>query len=208
MNKKYINQIIRKLKCSKKRREEIKRQLLSEMEESSQDAMQNLGNPAEIAAEFNESFSEEEKKAYKKEKWIKIAVLILLIIIVAAGIIWWMLPKQSWLKDSKIFEEDKVADQAELVVEYFDADDYEALKAISDDNMKTFFDTQDLKSDKALIAENWGEQESIGNVYMLEMTQRGRKSAVVQMHVQYENVTVMYTIFFNRDMELEGLWMQ
>lgn len=208
MNKKYINQIIRKLKCSKKRREEIKRQLLSEMEESSQDAMQNLGNPAEIAAEFNESFSEEEKKAYKKEKWIKIAVLILLIIIVAAGIIWWMLPKQSWLKDSKIFEEDKVADQAELVVEYFDEDDYEALKAISDDNMKTFFDTQDLKSDKALIAENWGEQESIGNVYMLEMTQRGRKSAVVQMHVQYENASVMYTIFFNRDMELEGLWMQ
>lgn len=208
MNKKYINKIIRKLKCSKKRREEIKRQLLSEMEESSRDGMQNPENPAEIAAAFNESFSEEEKKVYKKEKWIKIAALILLIIIVAAGIIWWMLPKQNWLKDSKIFEEDKVAAQAELVVEYFDADDYEALKVISDDNMKTFFDTQDLKSDKTLIAENWGEQESIGNVYMLEMTQRGRKSAVVQMHVQYENVTVMYTIFFNRDMELEGLWMQ
>lgn len=212
MNKKYVNQIIRKLKCSKKRREEIKRQLLSEMEGSSQDVlqnvMQNLGSPAEIAEAFNESFSEEEKKAYKKEKWIKIAVSILLIIIVVAGIIWWMLPKQSWLKDSKIFEEDKVAAQAELVVKYFDADDYEALKDISDDNMKTFFDTQDLKSDKALIAENWGEQESIGNVYMLEMTQRGRKSAVVQMHVQYENANVMYTIFFNRDMELEGLWMQ
>ena len=38
-----------------------------------------------------------------------------------------------------------------------------------------------------------------------KLTQKGKNSAVVQMHVQYENVNVMYTIFFNREMELEGL---
>ncbi|MDD6440516.1 MAG: DUF3887 domain-containing protein, partial [bacterium] len=98
--------------------------------------------------------------------------------------------------------------QAEAVVDYFGKDDYESLKEISDDKMREFLNTHDLESDKVLIGEDWGEQESVGKVYMVELTQRGRKSAVVQMHVQYENANVLYTISFNRDMELQGFWMQ
>ena len=48
----------------------------------------------------------------------------------------------------------------------------------------------------------------MGNVYMVELTHRGKKSAIVQMHMEYEKVNVMYTIYFNEHMELEGLWMQ
>lgn len=208
MNKKYINQIIRKLKCSKKRREEIKRQLISEMDEGLKDSVQSPGNPAEIVEEFNNSFSEEEKKAYKKEKWMKIVGLVLVLFIVLAGIIWWIIPKQIWLEDSKVFDVNAVEAQAEAVVDYFGKDDYESLKEISDDKMREFLNTHDLESDKVLIGEDWGEQESVGKVYMVELTQRGRKSAVVQMHVQYENANVLYTISFNRDMELQGFWMQ
>lgn len=208
MNKKYINQIIRKLKCSKKRREEIKRQLISEMDEGLKDSVQSPGNPVEIAEEFNNSFSEEEKKVYKKEKWMKIVGLVLVLFIVLAGIIWWIIPKQIWLEDSKVFDVNAVEAQAEAVVDYFGKDDYESLKEISDDKMREFLNTHDLESDKALIGEDWGEQESVGKVYMVELTQRGRKSAVVQMHVQYENANVLYTISFNRDMELQGFWMQ
>lgn len=208
MNKKYINQIIRKLKCSKKRREEIKRQLISEMDEGLKDSVQSPGNPVEIAEEFNNSFSEEEKKVYKKEKWMKIVGLVLVLFIVLAGIIWWIIPKQIWLEDSKVFDVNAVEAQAEAVVDYFGKDDYESLKEISDDKMREFLNTHDLESDKVLIGEDWGEQESVGKVYMVELTQRGRKSAVVQMHVQYENANVLYTISFNRDMELQGFWMQ
>ena len=208
MNKKYINQIIRKLKCSKKRREEIKRQLISEMDEGLKDSVQSPGNPVEIAEEFNNSFSEEEKKVYKKEKWMKIVGLVLVLFIVLAGIIWWIIPKQIWLEDSQVFDVNAVEAQAEAVVDYFGKDDYESLKEISDDKMREFLNTHDLESDKVLIGEDWGEQESVGKVYMVELTQRGRKSAVVQMHVQYENANVLYTISFNRDMELQGFWMQ
>lgn len=210
MNKRYINQIIRKLKCSKKRRDEIKKQLLSEMEscEGPQDAINRMGNPDEIAEEFNSSFSEEEKKAYKKEKRMKIFGSILLILVVIGGIIFWALPKQIWIEDSKIFEKDIVMEQAEIVVEHLDADDYDALREMSDEKMKEFLTTHDLQSDKELLGTDWGEQESIGNVYIVELTQYGRKSAVVQMHVQYENQNVMYTIYFNTNMELEGLWMR
>ena len=208
MNKKYINQIIRKIKCSKTTREEIKRQLISEMYEGLKDSVQSPGNPVEIAEEFNNSFSEEEKKVYKKEKWMKIVGLVLVLFIVLAGIIWWIIPKQIWLEDSKVFDVNAVEAQAEAVVDYFGKDDYESLKEISDDKMREFLNTHDLESDKVLIGEDWGEQESVGKVYMVELTQRGRKSAVVQMHVQYENANVLYTISFNRDMELQGFWMQ
>ena len=208
MNRKFINQIVRRLKCSRKKREEIKRQLLSEMDEERENSTQTLENALEIAEEFNNSFSEEEKKIYKREKLLKMAGSVLILLILAAGLIWWMLPKQSWLEDSKVFAVDVVEAQAQTVLDCFDRNDYEALKEMSDDKMRDFLNNHDLESDKSLLAEDWGKRDEIGKVYMVELTQKGRKSAVVQMHVQYEHANVMYTISFNRDIELQGFWMQ
>ena len=208
MNKKYIYQIIKKLKCSGKKRREIKRQMLSEMEESISDGSYGMGNPVEIAEEFNQSFSAEEKKAYKREKRLKVAGIIALLLFVAAGILWWMLPKQIWLEDSKVFDKIKVLEQAEVVIDYLDEDNYTALQRLSDDKMSGLLKTDGLEQAKKIIGETWGAQKSVGNVYMVELTSRGKKSAIVQMHVEYEKVNVMYTIYFNEQMELEGLWMQ
>lgn len=208
MNKKYISQIIKKLKCSGKKRNEIKRQMISEMEESVSDESYGMGDPAEIAEEFNQSFSEEEKKAYKRERRLKMAGVIALILLVVAVILWWMLPKQIWLEDSKVFDKAKVQQQAEVVIGYLDDDNYTALQQVSDDKMSTLLETDDLEKAKAIIGETWGVQKSVGNVYMVELTCRGKKSAIVQMHVEYEKLNVMYTIYFNEQMELEGLWMQ
>ena len=208
MNKKYIYQIIKKLKCSGKKRREIKRQMLSEMEESISDGSYGMGNPVEIAEEFNQSFSAEEKKAYKREKRLKVAGIIALLLFVAAGILWWMLPKQIWLEDSKVFDKTKVLEQAEVVIDYLDEDNYIALQRLSDDKMSELLKTDGLEQAKKIIGEMWGAQKSVGNVYMVELTSRGKKSAIVQMHVEYEKVNVMYTIYFNEQMELEGLWMQ
>ena len=214
MNKKYINQIVRKLKCSKKKREEIKKQLLSDFSaefenvEREQEIISRMGNSEEIAEEFNNSFSEEEKNKYKKEKWKKRIGIIVSIFVVISGVIWWLLPKQIWIERSKIYDKEEVLRQAEIVVEYLNADDYEALKVISDEKMKEIMDGKELMDVKAQIGTDWGEQQSVGNVYAVELTQMGRKSAVVQMHVVYENESVMYTIYFNQNMKLEGLWMQ
>lgn len=214
MNKKYINQIVRKLKCSKKKREEIKKQLLSDFSaefenvEREQEIISRMGNSEEIAEEFNNSFSEEEKKKYKKEKWKKRIGIIVSIFVVISGVIWWLLPKQIWIERSKIYDKEEVLRQAEIVVKYLNADDYEALKVISDEKMKEIMDGKELMDVKAQIGTDWGEQQSVGNVYAVELTQMGRKSAVVQMHVVYENESVMYTIYFNQNMKLEGLWMQ
>lgn len=214
MSRKYINQITRRLKCSKKKREEIKKQLLSEFEAelgsgaTQQDIVERMGKPIEIAAEFNQNFSETEQKKYKKEKWMKRIGIILGILIIVIGIVLWILPKQIWIEDSKVFEKGIVLQQAELVVEYLDAEDYEALKAISDKKMASILEGDGLTEAKAQIGTDWGKRQSIGNTYAVEVTQMGVKNAIVQMHVLYENETVLYTIFFNLEMELTGLWMQ
>ena len=145
MNKKYIYQIIKKLKCSGKKRREIKRQMLSEMEESISDGSYGMGNPVEIAEEFNQSFSAEEKKAYKREKRLKVAGIIALLLFVAAGILWWMLPKQIWLEDSKVFDKTKVLEQAEVVIDYLDEDNYTALQRLSNDKMSGLLKTDGLE---------------------------------------------------------------
>lgn len=80
-----------------------------------------------------------------------------------------------------------------------DADDYEGLKGISDEKMKEVINQNTLKEGKAQIGTDWGEQQSVGNVYIVELTQMGRKSAVVQIHVEYENESVMYSMLFNRN---------
>lgn len=107
-NKRYINQIVRKLKCSGKRRKEIKKQLISDFTagiengENAQDVLERMGRPVEIAEEFNSSFSQEEKRAYKREKWIKVIGIIISTIVIIVGFIWWTLPKQIWIEESKI----------------------------------------------------------------------------------------------------------
>lgn len=214
MSKRYVNQIIRKLKCSKKKRSEIKKQLFSDVTSeiengaSEKEVLKRMGKPTEIAREFNESFSEEEKKKYKREKWLKIIGIIILVIGMVAGIIWWMLPKQMWIEDSNIFEKESVLEQAKIVVEFLEQDDYLALQQISDDTMASLLEGNDIITAKKQIGSDWGEKQSVGNVYVAEVTQMGIKNAVVQMHVTYEHESVMYTIFFNTDMELTGLWMQ
>lgn len=210
----YINQIIGKLKCSRRKRNEIKKQLLSEFTSGLEDGktvqeiIDQIGLPNEVADEFNNNFSDSEFKKHRNETLLAVLIVIVLIIAAIVGFVWWSLPKQIWIEDSKIFDKETVMNKAELVVDYLDKNDYDALKELCDEKMKSELEEKDLRDGKALIGPDWGARQSIGNTYIVELTQSGKKSAVVQMHVAYENESVLYTIYFNRDMELEGLWMQ
>ena len=48
----------------------------------------------------------------------------------------------------------------------------------------------------------------MGKIYAVEVTQMGKKSAVLQMHVDYEHVSVLYTISFNDRLDLQGFFMK
>ncbi len=214
MSRSYIKEVIQNLECSKKKREEIERQLISEFDigrqrgENESKTIDRLGDPFDMAAEFNQNFSREERKQYKKEKWMKRIRKLLLIAAIAVGVIWCLLPKRKALEQSSIFDRAAVESQLELVLKSLETDDYETLQEISNDEMDVFFEDGSVSEAKTQIGEVWGERVSVGQIYAVEVTQMGKSSVVIQQQVVYENTSVTYTISFNREMEMIGLWLQ
>lgn len=68
----YVNKIVRKINYSSKRKEEIKKQLLMDINlrinqgEKLEDIIAGMGTVREVADNFNENISPEEKKKYPR----------------------------------------------------------------------------------------------------------------------------------------------
>lgn len=214
MKEKYIKQIIKLLTCSKKRREEIKKQLSADIDgaidagESFETVQIRMGEPKEIADGFNQSFSDGEKKAFRRERRRRRILDIVIVILILIPVFWWMIPKNTLLKDSNVFDVDTVQAKAEEVVSLLDESDYDALKEIADDKMAELLNAKEMNQAKSHFGEDWGEFQNFGSPYLIESTQRGQHTAVVQINASYENTSVTYTISFNEDMKLNGLWMK
>ena len=212
---KYAKQVAKYLKCSGKRKQEIRKQITSDIKaaleegKSLEKAVGDMGEPKALAAEFNESFGEAEKKAAGRAKVWKILGIIFVILLLLAMLIWWALPKTRYLSDSKAFSEEPVQERAELILELFNRGDYAALQDYEIEQMQEVMVEETMEQMKALyIGSDWGEMRNIGNVYLAELSQMGRKYAVVQMTVSYENVNVTYTMTFDEDLKLTGFYMR
>lgn len=214
MNKTYIDQIARRLKCSKAKREEIKKQLtadiMAEMEngESEEALIRRMGTPAEIAEEFNSSFPPGEQRKYKKEKWRKrLLAAAFLLILLGAGI-YWVMPRQTALKEGGPFREPEVRSRAEEAILLLNAGDYESLQQMAEERLKSSLTAAVMEKAKGYFAEDWGELQSFGNSYIAEVTQMGERYAVIQLGAAYEHTSVSYTISFDTDMKLAGFYMK
>lgn len=214
MNEKYIRRIIKKLTCSKRKREDIRKQLSSEIlaavenGEKMEDIMERMGDPAEIAEEFNSSFPDSEKKKYRKEKWIRRLSVLAVVIILLLLLAYWILPKSTALENSKIFHAEEVQAKAEEVIRFLNEEDFEALQDVSTDKIKPVMTKEFMDQAKSNFGADWGAFQSFGNIYLAEVRQMGKHSAVVQMSASYENASITYTLSFDENMELEGFWMK
>lgn len=214
MKEKYIKSIIKQLTCSKSRREEIKKQLTADFDdavstgEKEEDIISRMGKAEEIAKAFNKEFSDEEKKIYKKERRRKSILDVFVVAILILIAVWWMMPKSTSLEGSKRFDSEAVQTKAEEVIALLDAGDYDGLREMSMEKFAVLINEEEMEHARGLLAEDWGELQNYGSVYLAEVTQRGEHSAVAQMNVSYENTSVTYTISFDEDMKLNGLWMK
>ena len=212
---KYAKKVAGYLKCSSKRKQEIRKQITSDiqaaMEEgkSLEQVLRDMGEPRALAAEFNESFGEAEKKAASRAKVCKILAIIFVILFLVAMLVWWALPKQKFLSDSKTFSEELVQERAELILELFNQKDYAALQEYQIEQMQELMVEETMEQMKAqYIGSDWGEMRNIGNIYSVEISQMGKKYATIQMTVSYENVNVTYTMTFDEDLKLAGFYMR
>lgn len=212
---KYVKHILKLVTCGKNKKKDISRQLLSEIQErmDNQESLENIissmGSIREIADGFNESLSAEDKKQWKKEKNLKILGIVVLVILVICFLFFMMIPKTNEISESEIFDETTVQNALMQTIDYLDAEDYNSLKQMSTDNLAAIFTKEKMDEVKAQICEGgFGNRISLGNVYMIEVAQSGKRFVTCQAQVSYENIIITYTISFDENMKLSGLYMK
>lgn len=211
----YIRQIVRQLKCSKVKKEEIRKQLTADYQaaaesgDSDAQIQARLGSVKEIVEAFNNSFPEEEARAFLRQKRLRILLSVVIILAAAVCLLYWNLPRAEEFGKSGHFSADEVIAQTEQIIDLMDQKDYDALMACSTESMQTVFaDSATLEAGMAQIAEDFGSRQGLSHMYLTEVRQRGTCSATVQVNASYENASVTYTISFSEDMKLQGLWMK
>ncbi len=211
---KYARQVAKYLKCSGGRKREIRKQITSDIQaaaeegKSPEQVIQGMGEPRALAGEFNENFSDAEKRAAGRARMWKILAAVFAVLMVLISLVWWALPKTRYLSDSKTFSEEQVRERAELVVALFGQEDYAALQPYLTSEMAEIMSEETISQIKLYIGDDWGEMLNVGNVYLLEISQFGQKMAMVQMTVSYEKVGVTYTINLDEDLKVAGFYVK
>ncbi len=212
--KRYVNAVARKLKCGGKRKREIKRQLLADMQarenqgERLDDIISRMGKAEEIAEGFNENISVEERKRYARNRVLKIVIPISLALFFLGMAGYWLFPKTVDIEKSRYFDKEEVEAAMKETVELLDAEEYAALQENAMPQMQSLLNAETRESMRKALSDEWGERKQFGAVYLVEVIQGNRHLAVGEMTVTYENVSVTYRLSYDEDMRLAGIYVR
>ena len=214
----YVDKIVKQMQCSKSKKEEIRKQLLGDIRErvaageSEEAVIAQMGTVEELAQEFNESFSAKERKRSRKSKSTKMIIITILVIIglfaIATALLYWMLPKGTDISESSIFVKEQVEARVEEVINLLDDGAYDTLAENATEQMAGVLNDEDMDAAKQLVGDDWGARVELGTIYMQEVEQQGVHYVITQVAASYENVTVTYTITFDENMKLAGIYMK
>lgn len=213
----YVNQIVKKIKCPKQKKDEIRRQLLADVNGAIQQGtplekvILQMGEPIAIAEAFNEDLPENDRKAYRRGVIIKIVLVVAAVLFLLGGLAVWFLPKGAEVGSSGIYHAEQVERRSKEVIQLLDAQDYDKLLAYATPQMKRVLTKEVIADARKQVAPDiadWGKRRKFGKCYMQEIRQQGKTSVVVQFNVTYENTGVTYTLMFDDGMRLAGLYMK
>ncbi len=210
----YLKEVERNLNCKKARKRQIRKDLeadigaASERGESWEDIRQRMGDPKELAREFNENMGNTDRKMSRPKKILLVCVIVLAVLAALAALLFWLLPKSYLIEDSRIFDGETVAAEAEEIVELLNENDFAALQEKSTAQMKPAMTEEYMQSAKEQIGSDWGAFERFTSSYSVELVQKGQHFALTELTALYENRSVTYQISFNKDMELAGIYMK
>lgn len=209
---KYVKKIVRNLKCTGAKKKEIGDSLLSdiaarrEQGEAMEQIMESMGSPEEIAEAFSQNLSDADRKAYKRRRIGMTIGQIVAALVFLSVLAWWMIPKPAALGDD--LSQEAVTASVENVVIMLNQNDFDGLQELAVDELKSKLTQETMDEVRKGISEDWGEMQSIGKVYMQGVKQKGKVIVVTQVDAVYENVSVVYTISFDEDLRLGGLYMR
>lgn len=153
------------------------------------------------------------KKTNEKISNKKLAVIIGVIVVVLMGIVAlvanWMMPKTIPIEESTIFDAEEVEVKCMAVVFALNEEDYDTLqKDYADETMKSVLNKEDINAAKSSLNVDWDANMSFGKPTIVEVTQQGKTYATAQYPVTYGDTTVTYTLTFDKEYKLAGLYMK
>ncbi len=209
---KYVKKIVRNLKCTGAKKKEIGDSLLSdiaarrEQGEAMEQILESMGSPEEIAEAFSQNLSDADRKAYKRRRIGMTIGQIVAALVFLSVLAWWMIPKPAALGDD--LSQEAVTASVENVIVMLNQNDFDGLQELAVDELKSKLTQETLDEVRKGISEDWGEMQSIGKVYMQGVKQKGKVIVVTQVDAVYENISVVYTISFDEDLRLGGLYLR
>ena len=210
----YVNAVIKKIKCNGKKKEEIKRQLLTDIDmrmrqgERLEEIISGMGSVQEIADGFNESISPTEQKKYRRNMALKIVIPIAVVLVLLSILIYWMFPKGRDIEQSKYFDKAQVEAAMKETVTLLDDGATDDLQENAIPQMQKFLDKAGIQKIKATMSDDWGQRQQFGAVYMTELVQGNQHLAIGEITVTYENISVIYRLTYDQDMKLAGLYVR
>lgn len=212
--KQYVNAIAKKIKCTGKRKKEIEKQLLTDIQmrikqgEQLDEIISQMGTAAEIAGGFNENISLEEQKRYGRNRVLKIVIPIVVILIMLGSLVYWVLPKTADIGQSRYFNKEQVEAAMKETVGLLDAGDYKALQESAVSKMKPYLTEKTRDEIRGKLSDDWGERKQFGAVYMVELIQANKHFVVGEMTVTYDNISVTYRLTYDKDMRIAGIYVR
>lgn len=214
MNKeKYINNVLKNINCSKNDKVKIKEDLNSDIAvaldsgESWVEIKKRLGSPEELASELNENFDYPVRSNSKRNIFIGVFIGVTVVILSIVLLFNYFVPKSSSIDESKIFDIEVLNQKVELVIDCLNTDNYEQLMTFSNDLMKQSLSYEELNSAILSLGE-LGDFKSITRTNFSEVKNKKEIMAVGEIVALYEQKSVTYTISFDEDMKLAGLYMK
>ncbi|MDE6220458.1 MAG: DUF3887 domain-containing protein, partial [Lachnospiraceae bacterium] len=156
------------------------------------------------ANQYNDNFDKAEWKAARREKRLKIWGTVLLAAAALLTALYWKLPKWSDISESTMFDEEQLKVQAEEIIRLYGANDFQAVNARVNEEMRQILSEETLQLTKSQMKEAFGEPLSFETIYVSEAEQSGRLYAMIQIHVSYSDRNVAYTITFDDEMNIAG----
>lgn len=107
------------------------------------------------------------------------------------------------------FEEEQVKAAAQTVVDNLIAGAYEADTAMMSQAMQEAISAETLAANMEMMNEKTGAFREYKSMAVVgQKSAQGEDMAVAVIVAAYEKGNVTYTVSFNKDMEVEGLWMK
>lgn len=106
-----------------------------------------------------------------------------------------------------VYASSEVEEKTIEIIQLLSHNDYKTLRdEYAIEELKELLNDEYMMEAKNMISNDWGELCDIGTVYSAEVAQDNVLYTVVQANATYDNVSIAYTITFDDELKLAGIY--